>query len=73
MTKQEREAKNRVEVPTYYTEEGVSLTKRIDDGLTFVFDTQAEAEKKAKELSSYWYKCEKHSSKETEIAYAVPR
>ena len=61
-----------------FTDQGINVTKRIQEGKTFLFtcdDSLKEANKKANEIRSYPYEAYSFNEfgKKVMIGYAVPK
>ncbi|MCL1646550.1 hypothetical protein CMU86_11755 [Elizabethkingia anophelis] len=55
----------------YFTAEGVEITERIKEGLTFLFKNEKDANKKADEIRSYKYRVYDKSG--NSAGFAVPK
>lgn len=55
----------------YFTAEGIEITERIKEGLTFLFKNEKDADKKTDEIRSYKYRV--YDKNGNSAGFAVPK
>ena len=67
--------KKQEQTPQFYTQEGINVTKRIDDGLTQFTKSKKQAEKMAFSRNSYHYEIydNEPGSNRNHIGFGIPK